>query len=305
MQDTCELRVAIRDVRAAVRKGSDDEAERRERRVDLLRLLKCLPARARLGHFLGAREVGDIELGDFGRAVAQLLVQGDREQRMRARRLRVHERRADDAVGVAARKALEHVRLAHNRHLRQRLDVHSLATAAAFLPDGEATAWLHLALRRLQQIAHILLVDLKVRACHRKLGRARVIRGDRLEELAHCSRQQASERVVGTPENAHDGVRLACARLTVREHGRVVTLQHGVHKARRMLIHVGLRGLGWQHGIKRVVVAIVGPDPHGRTFGAKAGQPDRPSRETLLTLVEPTEAGHDSYGLDFHFVVQS
>ena len=100
----------------------------------------------------------------------------DREQRVRTRGLRIHKRGPDDTACIPAREDLEHVILTHHWHLRQALDIH--ATAADGFAYCKAGPGLDVALRRLEQVAHIFHVNLKVRAADGKLGRARIVRDD-------------------------------------------------------------------------------------------------------------------------------
>lgn len=132
----------------------------------------------------------------------------------RARRLRVHHRGADDAVGVAAREALEHVRLAHHVDLREPFDVHALATRLDVLADLQPARRLAVGCGRLQQVAHHLLVDLEVAAAHRELDAA-LIGDDALEDVPHGARQQPGLGVA--VDRADDRVRLAGACLAVAE----------------------------------------------------------------------------------------
>ena len=257
LQDARELRVAVRDVRLAVGEGGDDEAEGREGGVDLLGFLKRLARRSRLRHLLRPRQVRQVEPRHLGGPVGKLLLEVDCEQRVAARRLRVHQRGADHPGGVAARDAVEDVRGAHHGHLGQPLHVHAFAHRLA---NRERGVWVRRRAaarhaRGLQQVAHGLLVNLEVGAAYPELRAARV-RLQRLEHLPHRPRQQAERLLVAT-EDAHDGVSFARSGLPVGEQGGVVPLQHGVHQWSRVRVHFALRRLRPQDGIERVLAARV------------------------------------------------
>ncbi|KOO22595.1 hypothetical protein Ctob_003354 [Chrysochromulina tobinii] len=234
LQQARQPRVAVRDVRAlAVDEGRDAVAERRERQVDLGRLLESVAARLRLRLALGARQVDEVELAhaDGGRAVLARLARldGDRVDRVRAGRVLVHGRCAH--VPILGAEVTKLVALASRLdHVRR--EVTHVHTRVRVLLQLELVGRV---LR--EQIADLLVVDLEVGGAHEELGILAATRRDEIEDLLEGTRDDASQ--LGRIVDALHREGLAGAGLAVGEDGAVEAIDDGFDDA-RCRIHVNV-----------------------------------------------------------------
>ena len=101
LQQACELGVAVRYVLVLVCQADDYVAQRRERLVDVLRLLQAVASGAAHREALGASEVDEVDTG--GALLAGLGVapaDGQTEDGVRARGARVAVGRGRAALGT-------------------------------------------------------------------------------------------------------------------------------------------------------------------------------------------------------------
>ena len=123
LQQPRELAVAVGHVRQLVHERRDDAPQRQQRLVDVARLARARVLGAGAPHGLGARQVHQVQLADahLVRAVGakRRSGDGDREDAVRARRLRVHERLGRRALGDALLHPAKHLVGRAHVHLLQ------------------------------------------------------------------------------------------------------------------------------------------------------------------------------------------
>ena len=263
MQQPGELGVAVRDVQVSrseillppllvVRYGVDHVAQGEQAAVDVDGLLKPVPRRARALVSLRTRQVHQVKLRRAERPAVPPpsvprqvpLLQYHREYRVRPRGLLVHLR---PARGSAHRAVLQ-----QSDHL---LSAASFAFADAAHDDGAVRAFPHADLLRrdvrVQQIPHLLVVNLEERASHRALARSPSL-SDPGEDVLDDARDDADFVVgAGAQGGAAHRVRLTAARLPVRQHRRVVPVEARVHQGRHeVIVHPRLLRIGTKDFVK-------------------------------------------------------
>mmetsp|Transcript_10063 Transcript_10063/g.45594 ORF Transcript_10063/g.45594 Transcript_10063/m.45594 type:complete len:365 (-) Transcript_10063:118-1212(-) len=250
-----ELRVPVRHVAAARHQSRDDAAQRQERLVDLAGFPRALVHGARPGDVLGPREVDEVELAAPDDVLAVggglLGVHGDAKDGVRSAGLLVHQRlrgatfRAsppdvvEDLLGVGHRDLLQPLHrdaafsVLHQRMLRG-FGVGSLDGALDEVRHGQQIGDLfvvELQERALDAVLHAFGLQVREYVRHGPRDDARVA-GHRIgERVRRC--------VVPVVVTLHR-VRLARARLSVREDRAVVTREH-------VIAHV--RGAGAEDGL--------------------------------------------------------
>jgi len=271
-------------VRQVVDERGDDAAEREQRLVDVARLARARVLGARPAHALGAREVDEVQLANFDDVLARFghfaHVDGEREDAVRARRLRVARRLGGGALGDAAADVAEDFVGGEDWHLLQILHLDARALVVDDLQPLRAARAARAAARARRAHAVAKELALLARLAHggrarggvgherRRLGGEQVVQplvvnfeeGDldvrvlgralqRRKHAPHGARNDARvgavgarlQRAVLAPHALHR-VRLARARLPVRKHGARVAAQHLVHHGRhRRLKQRGLR----------------------------------------------------------------
>ena len=248
LQQPGELGVAVRDVQVprsevllppllVVRYGVDHVAQGEQAAVDVDGLLKPVPRRARALVSLRTRQVHQVKLRRAERPAVPPprlprqvpLLQYHREYRVRPRGLLVHLRPARGSAHRAVLQQADHL-----------LSAASLAFADAAHDDGAVRAFPHADLLRrdvrVQQIPHLLVVNLEERASHRALARAPPLVNPG-EDVPDDARYDANLVVAaGVRRHGAHRVRLAAARLPVRQHRRVVPVEARVHQGRDQVI---------------------------------------------------------------------
>ena len=261
LQQPRQLRVAERRVRRAAAvagEGGDDAAEREQRHVRRLRLVGGDAHGARLLDALRAGEVDDVQLRPprplrrleqqlrhlarrgVGDGDGLLALHEEREDGVRAARAPVHLGGADGAVGVGERDELQRLLERRHRVAHEPVDHHRTPRVGAVLAQPERAA-----AADVEQVLELLLVELHAREPDREAAV-----GGGGEDAAQRARQHALVvRAVGVHA---DGVRLARARLPVREHGAVRPAgDRRVDDRRQRVERVRLRGVRPEHVAER------------------------------------------------------
>ena len=244
LEQVGELRVAVRHVPLLafgdVHQRLDDVAQRAEALVDGGRFLQAraaslgglLPLRARQVHQV-ERRVALLKRRAGEGAPARLQRHG--EHGVRARGLAVHLRLPDAPVERPAREQI--VRLLRARHQRLGKTLHEHA-APVVLADlrRRARRGSAIGVGRRQQVRHLLVVNLEVRALHRE----RYVHGRGL--------------ALG---NAHAALLVLHALEDALQHARNQTLRLGVIRRER------IRVFGERHALGRALLEIIGGALHG------------------------------------------
>ena len=199
--------------------------------------LKPSPRRARALVSLRTRQVHQVKLRRAERPAVPStrlprqvpLLQNHREYRVRPRGLLVHLRPARGSAHRAVLQQADHL-----------IRAARLAFADAAHDDGAVRAFSHADLLRrdvrVQQITHLLVVNLEKRASNRALAHAPPLFYPREDVLDH-PRDDADLVVgAGAQGGATHRVRLAASRLPVRQHRRVVPVEARVHQGRHEVI---------------------------------------------------------------------
>ena len=210
----------------------DDLAQHQQRRVDRVRLLQPLSFRVRVLLPLAARQVHQAHLALAHRgAVAEVDVHLDGEDGVRARAVLVHRVVAHAAVRRPFAQHRRHILRAVAAHHKEILDEEALGGGipANLEVDGGGVAVRIQELLRVEQVVHLLVVDLvegaAQRVRHIRVGRRVLLRAR--VEVIDGARDQAVH--AGAPARRPEHrVRLARASLPVREDGGPEALHRGV-----------------------------------------------------------------------------
>ena len=254
LQQAGQFRVAVRNVPArvptlVVSERTDHIPECEQPLINLNALLQSLSLRLGALGALRSRQIHEMHLrSGHVRGVRTLSLDVNRENGVRARRTMVHASRSGGSRLGTVRERLRH--LFHRGHL-QLLDANENHAG----PAGRVSKTHHAL--GLKQVADVLLVDFDethAEVHDTSLGK----RGDVGEEGLHDARDDAARSASRLVRGAH-GVRLAGARLTVREHSGVVAGEQTVHqrfdalvvesllRGTRAVIHVVVRELVFGH----------------------------------------------------------
>ena len=223
----------------AVLQRVHDVAQRRERLVDVLRLLEPVARDLRPREPLRPGEVDQTERARLGRERRAVLArQVQKHERMGPAALDVHARGANLAVGVAFVQRGAHV---------APVQYAARAHVGFVLDDDDAVG--------VQQVAHLVVVDLD----HADAQLVAIRHAPRVRERKHLL-QGAGDHAVqlvrllvttrGAGRRAEHRERLAGARLAVRHDARVEAVAKRRHERRHVVVHVALRALGPKHAVK-------------------------------------------------------
>ena len=283
-QETRELRVAKGHVRALLQERGDDVSQRGEALVDVLRLLQSVAGGFRARDALGTGEVDEVQPAgdDPPRAVHAL--GKHRHDAVRTTRPFVQRGSGGGATRGALRHDLEDVLGVSRLDARHRRRVVLLCRGgspaiprplaipfpvpvprvALARESSPAAAPLprRLLLRRVQQVAHLFVVNLAhLHADGERRSVRRAARLGRLEEFGERSSVDPDDGValradVGASPH---GERLSRARLAVREDAHVVPVEDTRDERRELLVHLRLGGIWSEDAIEGVSLLLDAP----------------------------------------------
>ena len=249
-------------VRVVPAQRGDDVPQRQQSAVDVDALLEPRPRGFGLLVPLGPGEVHEVELGgrvSFRRIIRQKrLLDDDGEDGVRPRRKRVHLRPAGGARHATELEEAEHLVRGARRDLARAGDDDGAVGAFAYAYASRVGV-------RMQQVTHLLVVHFQKRASNAHVAGAGFESRARLgEDVRDDARDDAEVVIREIHASRSHRVRLARARLAVREHGRVVPAEARLYQRRdEAIVHLRLRRAGAERVVEAERAALAEHDGVG------------------------------------------